>query len=249
MIKKRALLLLCFSILAATTAFHSDDDPFSELLKKLDAFNQLHPQEKVHLQLDKPYYAIGDDIWFKAYVVDAGSSRLSTLSGVLNVDLINENDSLVKSVKLPVTGGVSWGDFQLADTLMEGNYRIRAYTELMRNAGTTFFFDKTIKVGNSWANKVFVAASYTYDHAKNDPGQVTATLHFSGREEQPIAVADVSYTVSLEDKVVARGKGKTNADGELSLVFRNPRGEALSPAKSLQNFPFRTKRRCAKLFR
>jgi hypothetical protein len=225
-------------MLAATMAFRSDDGSFGELLKKLDAFNHLHPQEKVHLQLDKPYYAIGDDIWFKAYVLDAGTSRLSTLSGVLNVDLINARDSLVKSVKLPVSGGVTWGDFQLTDSLAEGNYRIRAYTELMRNAGTLFFFDKTIKVGNSWANKVFVTASYTYDtaaythdKAKNDLGQVKAMLRFTTREKQPYPVADVSYTVSLEDKVVARGKGKTSADGEVTVVFQNPRTESLSSGR------------------
>ncbi len=224
MIKKHTRLLLCFCILAATTAFHIDDDPFGDLLKKLDAFSRVHPHEKVHVQLDKPYYAIGDDIWFKAYVLDAGTSRLSTLSGVLNVDLIDGQDSLVKSLKLPVSGGVTWGDFQLGDTLAEGNYRVRAYTELMRNAGETFFFDKTIRIGNAWANKVFVTASYNFEAA---PGQAAATLHFSTKDAQPIATADVSYEVLLMDKIVARGKGRTSTDGEIVVNFKNPQSGTL----------------------
>ena len=31
----------------------------------------LFPQEKIHIQTDKPYYVSGETIWFCAYVVDA----------------------------------------------------------------------------------------------------------------------------------------------------------------------------------
>ena len=52
------------------------------LLKSLKIIPTKYPQEKVHLHLDKPYYAIGDDIWFKAYIVDAKSAVPSTLSEI-----------------------------------------------------------------------------------------------------------------------------------------------------------------------
>ena len=71
------------------------------------------------------------------------------------MELINEKDSISKQLKIQMRGGMAWGDFKLTDSLSEGNYRIRAYTQWMRNAGSEFFFDKTIKIGNSWANKVF----------------------------------------------------------------------------------------------
>jgi len=86
-------------------------------MAQLDKWVSAHPQEKVYLQLDRPCYAIGDDIWFKAYVTIGSEHKLSALSGVLYVELINDKDSVKQSLKLPVTSGLTWGDFTLPDTL------------------------------------------------------------------------------------------------------------------------------------
>ena len=127
--KFRITLIISFLLIVfGFSAFRMDDDPFTQLLKKLDDYTNKFPQEKVHLHLDKPYYAIGDDIWFKAYILDAKSAAPSMLSEILYVELINEKDSVKKQLKLPVVSGITWGDFKLPDSLSEGNYRIRAYT-------------------------------------------------------------------------------------------------------------------------
>ena len=181
---KPLIFLLLLACGAAFAAFRSDDDPLSALLKKLEIYTDKNPQEKVHLHLDKPYYAIGDDIWFKAYVLDTRNSRPSLVSGILYVELINENDSVKKQLKLPLMSGITWGDFKLTDSLNEGNYRIRAYTQLMRNAGPDFFFDKTIKIGNSWANKVFTKASYTYSK-ENTVEKVNTAVKFVDKNGLP----------------------------------------------------------------
>ncbi|MFD2148307.1 hypothetical protein [Mucilaginibacter antarcticus] len=65
--------------------------------------------------MDKPYYALGDTIWFKGYVTIGSRHQLSALSGAVYVDLINERDSIVKALKLPVTAGMVMGDFVLID--------------------------------------------------------------------------------------------------------------------------------------
>ena len=151
------MLGICFSFINKLA-----DDPFTILINRLQEYNKKNPQEKVHLHLDKPYYAIGDDVWFKGYVINTQTNEPTDISKVLYVDLINEKDAVKTHLKLPMSGGITWGDFKLPDTLTEGNYRIRAYTQLMRNAGPEFFFDKIIKIGNSWANKVFAATTYNY---------------------------------------------------------------------------------------
>src|SRR5690606_27813172 len=108
----------------------------------------------------------------------AEENQLSNLSKVLYVDLINESDSIKQSLRLPLTAGMAWGDFQLADTLREGNYRIRAYTTWMRNFGESYFFDKTITVGNSVSNNYIGNISYQFSK--------------TGNSEK--VVADISYT-------------------------------------------------------
>src|ERR1700756_1491482 len=104
-----------------------------QLVQQLGKWTANYPVEKVYLQMDKPYYAVGDDIWFKAYVTLGPDHKLSALNNVLNVELIDDRDSVKQRIKLPMVSGLAWGDFALSDTLPEGNYRIRAYTNWMRN--------------------------------------------------------------------------------------------------------------------
>src|ERR1700759_230068 len=116
------------------------------LTNKLKVFSALHTTEKAYLHLDKPYYATGDTIYFKAYVTMGERLDLSRLSGILHVDLINTENKIDQSIKLQLANGLGWGDFALPDSLPKGNYRIRAYTQWMRNAGN--YFEQVIPVGS-----------------------------------------------------------------------------------------------------
>ena len=214
--------LFCIGLitLSISSAWIVRNDPFNELLKKLEEFTKKYPQEKVHLHLDKPYYAIGDDIWFKAYVTDTKTSSLTTLSKILYVELIDEKDSLKQQLKLPLLNGIGWIDFKLPDSLNEGNYRIRAYTQLMRNAGPDFFFDKTIKIGNSWTNKVFTKTKYLFSQEGANE-KVNSTIQFSDKQGKPYADSDVNYEVVLGTKTISKGKVTTNTNGEISIPIVN----------------------------
>ena len=186
----------------------------------MEIYTKSYQQEKVYLHLDKPYYAVGDDIWFKAYVMNAQTSRPTDISGAIYVELLNEKDSVKQLLKLPLVSGIGAGDFKLPESYVEGNYRIRAYTRWMRNAGKEFFFDKTIKVGNSWSNKVFTNASYTFQK-KDAAQQVDAVVKFTDKDGKPYASTDLSYDVQLSFRSVSKGKATTNAEGEVNLTFLN----------------------------
>ncbi len=115
-----------------------------KLQRQLDKF----PVEKVHLHLDKPYYVIGDDIWFKAYVLDDGNAVPSLISGVLYLAIIDQKNTLVRTLTLPLLNGVSWGGLKLPNTIEEGSYTLFAYTQWMRNSGSEFFFKKELLIKN-----------------------------------------------------------------------------------------------------
>lgn len=237
-------LLLCFGILI-TFAYKVDDDPFSALIKKLEAYIEKYPQEKVHLHLDKPFYAIGDDIWFKAYVVNAQTGKPSTISNALYVELISEKDSVKKQIKLPVISGFTWGDFKLPDSFTEGNYRIRAYTQWMKNAGTEFFFDKTIKIGNSWANNVYTNTSYAFSK-QNTAEKVDANIKFTDKKGVPYAQSDVSYEVQLNFRSLAKGKAVTNDQGEVNISFLNTQPSLYKSGKIIATLTLPDKKKMIK---
>lgn len=117
-------------------------------IAKLKTFTDQHINEKTYLHFDKPYYAAGDTVYFKAYVTQDDDHQLTSLSGVLHVDLINTTNKIDRSIKLQLADGVAWGDFALADSLPKGNYRIRAYTNWMRNDGEDNYFEQIIPVAS-----------------------------------------------------------------------------------------------------
>jgi len=214
--KKICLSVVCAIILFGSSAFKAAEDPILTLLKKLDEFTKKYPSEKVYLHLDKPYYAIGDDIWFKAYVTDSRTNEPSSISNILYVDLIDGNDQLKRQLRLEMKSGLAWGDFKLSDSLSDGNYRIRAYTQWMRNAGTDFFFDKTFKVGSLWSNQIYSSATYQWS-TKNNQQQIQGILNFANRQGLPLPAINVDYEVIINQKTVSKGQLKTNEQGELRI--------------------------------
>lgn len=221
-LKKLVAGLLVTGSLAVITGFTYDGgSPIQQLFKQLSKWTDNYPVEKVYLQFDKPYYAAGDDIWFKAYVTVGPKHQLTALSTVLNVELLDERDSIKQRFKLPMQSGIAWGDFALSDTLPEGNYHVRAYTTWMRNFDDAWFFDKVIRVVNSASNKVFTTSNYSYSMV-NGRKQANVTINYADINKTPYAGKPVKYTVSLGADNVFRGKGVTDDKGALTFNFMVP---------------------------
>lgn len=150
---KHIVYFCCWSLLVpialVLSGFITSGPVLEELLKKLKQFHSERPQEKIYLHLDKPFYAAGDNVWFKAYLVDATLHQLDSQSRVVYVDLIDNTKSIFRHQMLYAEGGISFGDFQLPDTLPEGRYAIRAYTNYMKNFGEDFFFTREFSVFNA----------------------------------------------------------------------------------------------------
>ncbi len=219
---KRLILVSLLFLSAGFVGFiaKQEDDPLKKILTQLQKLTDNYPTEKVYLQLDKPYYAIGDIIYFKAYTTVGSKHQPSALSKILYVDLINEKDSIKQSLRLPLTAGLSIGNFTLADTLHEGNYRIRAYTQYMRNFGEDYFFDKTISIGNAISNTVFTSVNYKFSN-ENGVQRINAIIHYADLDNHPYANRPVTYNAQLDFRTVLKGKGATDADGNLSISFSN----------------------------
>ena len=126
----------------------SNSAAIEKINDKLTAFTSGNIIEKAYLHFDKPYYAAGDTIYFKAYLTLGEQHELSEKSSTLYVDMVNANNKIDQSLKLFLADGVTWGDFVLPDSLPKGDYRIRAYTKLMRSEGNQSFFDTKIAIGS-----------------------------------------------------------------------------------------------------
>lgn len=119
-----------------------------ELAELLEVYSAYFPQQKVYLHTDKEAYHVAESIWLKAYVVDAQTHRPDTLSGNLYVELIDNGGNFIRSSVLALEGGVAHNKFSLPDSLPDGNYFLRAYTNWMRNFPDELFFTRDIYIHN-----------------------------------------------------------------------------------------------------
>ncbi len=102
--------------------------------------------EKTYLHTDRSYYTAGEDIWFRAYLVNAQTGIRSNTSANLYVELIAPTDEVVLRETLRLENGLANGDFKIPADVDAGKFRMRAYTNWMKNFGDQFFFEKAIEI-------------------------------------------------------------------------------------------------------
>ncbi|TLU97842.1 TonB-dependent receptor plug domain-containing protein [Dyadobacter luticola] len=135
-------------ISALLVSFQWLDVDFTEYIStKLQTYRHVFPAEKAYLHLDKPYYVTGDTLWFKAYLVEGALHTADSASNLLYVDLIDQRTGKSFGTKnVQLLGGIGHGDIVLADSIPNGAYTVRAYTNWMTNFSEEFFFHKPIYV-------------------------------------------------------------------------------------------------------
>jgi hypothetical protein len=149
--KKKSLIIFIPLLLLLSSL--SIENPIEKIIAGFKKYIEELPQEKVYIQLDRPYYASGDHLWFKAYLTAGTLHEPSPLSRTLYVELWNQNKEIIKQYKFLVSNGSVGGDFELPDSLATGNYLLRAYTNWMHNFDENYFFHHEIKIWNLSTNK------------------------------------------------------------------------------------------------
>ena len=206
----KRLILLCFLTLSAASIRAQD---LQSLLVKINAYQDVHPIEKLYLHMDKHAYTAGETVWFKAYTTVGIENFLSNISHIAYIELISPKEEVVSNIRIPIVTGLGVGDIPLADTLVEGTYRVRAYTNWMRNDSSIYFFNENIQVSNGRLDNVL---SHSYLDNSN------YNIQLQDMEGIPLAEESVRYEIiSPIGKNLKRGRLKTDDQGQLSIPFKD----------------------------
>ena len=128
-------LLLCLPLGAQTSEFQRKE-VLKPLVERLAAFGKTIPQEKVYVHMDNTCYFQGDTIWFAAYTRQTTNDWPSKVSGVLYVELLNNDGYLVERKLIKMQEGRGSGFFALNNPIQySGFYELRAYTRWQLNWG------------------------------------------------------------------------------------------------------------------
>jgi len=95
----------------------------------LDLISKDQTGTSIYLNTNKGIYETGEDLWFKATILDAQYLTPSPLDRTLYVQLTDmEKDSVVWQEKYEITGGFSDGQVYLDGSLEEGDYLLEAFS-------------------------------------------------------------------------------------------------------------------------
>jgi hypothetical protein len=229
MLYRYAILFLLLIAFSRPALAQRDSVPLNSIIEKAGKLSTGRPVEKVYVHFDKPYYAVGDTIWFKTYVTD-NFRQPSQLSKVVYVEIANSRDSIVDNFKLPVRNGVATGNIALNPlSYKQDNYHVRAYTKWMANFDASYFFTKSISVGNAVDKLVNTQVTYSKTGADKSM-HVNLRLVYKDPDGVPQANKRVSWEVMSTLDDIAKGKGNTDASGAYTISFVNSKATDLSNA-------------------
>lgn len=220
---KHYINLAISSLLIIVCAFQAIEEPefISRLKTSLRTYNQNLTEEKVYVQLDKPFYKPGEDIWFNAFVVNSNSNRPTHISDVLYVELIDPKGNVATKLDLVIREGTAYGDFMISDSAPGGLYQIRAYTQWMKNFGKESRFKKEVQVQRIITPRLLLKLDFEKEaYGAGEP--VSAKLTISNLKNQKVENALIDLTIKIDGVTKLTKQIKSNNDGIATLYFQLP---------------------------
>lgn len=217
----KLFILLNFIAIAAMAQSQPSPGNINTLVSKIGAYNDALPIEKLYLHFDKPYYAVGDTIWFKGYLMNQAIGY-SKQSSRLYVELVNDSNAVVKRFVFPVAVGVTWGNIALSGMYVhEGAYTVRAYTNWMRNFGDDYFFKQTFYINNAGYNTWLINLKPTITTVAGKDN-VKVAMQFNSSDGQTTGLRSLQLKVVNGKKVLFHNTAQTATDGSMDVDFTLP---------------------------
>ncbi|WP_149525260.1 carboxypeptidase regulatory-like domain-containing protein [Sphingobacterium hotanense] len=216
-------ILFTILILLAVSNFSKAQEkpaiPINTAVENVQKFFTVYPVEKIHLHFDKPYYAVGDTLWFKTYL----NTNLFNYdpSKVAYIEILNSRDSLMQTLRVPLKDGAGKGQLVLDPQFWsQDNYRVRAYTKWMMNFDMGYFYNKVIPIGDAINKKLGSDVSF-----EPDGNKTKAILQFRDRQGQLLSRKKLSWEANDGWDPFDKGKGETDALGRVVVSLSNKEKE------------------------
>jgi len=180
---------------------------------KLADYAAVNPQEKLHMHTDKSIYAAGETIWYKLYSAIGSENKLSILSNIAYVELLDPQGEIISQKINSLFTGVGVGEITLTDTLLEGSYRLRAYTNWMRNSDSDYYFEKVLNIGNVRSDNVVSSSSLV-----TEDGQEYYLIQLTPMDGSNwTKKTTINYEFLAEESVIDKGRESMGEDGVIKV--------------------------------
>lgn len=185
------------------------------LTEKIDGFEKEFPKEKLYLTLDKPYYNLGDTLWFKSFLLNSDFTS-SSRTDKIYIELYNDSAKFINRIAIALNNGLGYGDMLINKNLKEGTYTIRAYSNWQQNFGSDYFFAKNFYVGNANAKTWLVdATQHLGTNARKQ--MLDLKIKLTNIKDEPQGLKDLEVYLMNDNKRIMRTDLQTSLDGKFEV--------------------------------
>jgi len=199
-----------------------DNDLIRSIKNKLTSYHEQNPEDRMYVQFDKPFYEPGDNVWLTAYVREGETMKASQKSDIVHVEFLDPKGTVEKSINLIAKNGIAAGDFLLDADALGGIYKVRAYTNWMKNEGKDNVFEKELQVQNI----VLPNLKMKLDFEKKAFGagdEVIAKLELNTNENKPLSSYNIKFVANLDGRQLLTKAEVTDEEGIKYIKFNLPK--------------------------
>jgi len=147
-IKKKFVIAVC----VLTVLQLSGQQNLADIQAAFHQYSKRSLTEKVFAHTDKEFYLAGEIVWFKLYVVNGDDNKPINLSKIAYVEIVDKNQKSVLQGKIALDSGMGNGSLYIPLSFNTGIYKLRAYTNWMKNFDAGYYFEKPVTIVNSVKN-------------------------------------------------------------------------------------------------
>lgn len=138
--------LLPLSILLFHSLLTSQNIEKNEtILTAFETYSEL-PREVVFVHLNKSVFIKGENIGFKAYVIDKDTKKRSLATKNLYCTIVDKKENVLKKQLIRIEKGIGSGTIALDSLFTTDTYTFKAYTNWMRNFSEPNYFQQSISI-------------------------------------------------------------------------------------------------------
>lgn len=206
---------------------------YSQNISNVEFLQKEIPKEQVFLHLNSSLLFSGEKLLYKFYSINAETQKLSKLSKVGWVVLVNSDKEIVFQHKLNLKEGQSYSDFFIPSGLKSGAYKILGYTSWMLNAEENYF-EQDIQILNPYQknNEGLILQENPETSSENNAKEALADLElnlnktsFSTREEVVLNLVNTTeilgdFSISVR-RIDSFSKPKLLKSTNFNKLYRN----------------------------
>lgn len=200
--------------------------------EELAALKKL-PLEKIYVHGSAALLFPGEYLYYSIYVLNAATNKLDNISSMAYVELVGEDHQVVFRQKVRLEGGRGQGDFFVPVTVPSGNYKLIAYTQWMKNAGTDQVFQDDLLVINPYR--------VAQETMMSRPQPSVADTMTALAEDRSIQMITERTSYGKRDKVLLTPKNFRGPLGYGKYSISVRRMEDLAPRRSMNAREFTSK--------